>query len=167
MLDEWPLEEPPARASASAGARATLAQTNSARRMRQFINRLDIALPAQKFSRELNVAQIWGAVAPAKHPLIGISAATGRAPEATPSGRVAWEVPTDVRLIAEALVPKYFVVTRASGRYRVRFAALAHRRGEAHVTAVAVQFAPALGVRPFRTCAGSGQQDFERRISSL
>jgi hypothetical protein len=47
--------------------------------MRQFINRLDIALPAQKFSRELNVAQIWGAVAPAKHPLIGISAATGRA----------------------------------------------------------------------------------------
>jgi hypothetical protein len=56
MLEEWPLEEPPARASASAGASATLAQTNSARKTRPLINRLDIALPAQKFSRELNVA---------------------------------------------------------------------------------------------------------------
>src|SRR4029077_1327484 len=88
MLEEWPLEEAPARASASAGASATLAQTNSASRMRQFINRLDIALPAQKFSRELNVAQIWGAVAPAKHPLLGISAPTGRAPEARPRVQV-------------------------------------------------------------------------------
>jgi len=56
MLEERPPKEPPARASAIAGASAMLAQTNSARKMRQFINRFDIALPAQKFSRELNVA---------------------------------------------------------------------------------------------------------------
>jgi hypothetical protein len=47
MLDDLPLEELPARASASAGARATLAHTNNARKMRQFINRPDIALPAE------------------------------------------------------------------------------------------------------------------------
>jgi hypothetical protein len=49
MLEERPPEEPPARASAIAGASAMLAQTNSARRMRQFINRLDIALSAKNF----------------------------------------------------------------------------------------------------------------------
>jgi hypothetical protein len=47
MLDEPPPEEAPARASAIAGASAKLALTNSARRMRQFIDRLDIALPAK------------------------------------------------------------------------------------------------------------------------
>src|SRR5262245_46390596 len=78
------------------------------------------------------------------------------------------KVPTSARLIAEAPAPKYSVTLDAIGRRdRVRFAALAHRRGEAHVTTVAVQLTPALGVRPFRTCPRSGQQDFERRISSL
>jgi hypothetical protein len=51
MLDEWPLDELPARASAIAGASAKLALTNNARRMRQFIDRLDIA-PSVKDFRE-------------------------------------------------------------------------------------------------------------------
>jgi hypothetical protein len=49
MLDERPPEELPARASASAGASAMLAQTNSARKTRQFINRLDIASSVKNF----------------------------------------------------------------------------------------------------------------------
>src|SRR5438445_2339869 len=47
MLDEPPLEEPPARASAIAGANARLALRNNARRMRQFIDRRDIARPLE------------------------------------------------------------------------------------------------------------------------
>jgi hypothetical protein len=47
MLDEPPPEEPPARASASAGAKATLVQKNSARIKRHFRSRLAIAPLAQ------------------------------------------------------------------------------------------------------------------------
>jgi hypothetical protein len=47
MLDERPPDEPPARASAMAGAKATLAQKNSASMMRQFNSRLAIAQLAQ------------------------------------------------------------------------------------------------------------------------
>jgi hypothetical protein len=42
MLDERPPEELPARASAIAGAKAMLAQTNSASMIRQFSTRLAI-----------------------------------------------------------------------------------------------------------------------------
>ena len=49
MLDEWPLDELPARASAIAGANAKLALTNNAMRMRQFIDRFDIAPSAKNF----------------------------------------------------------------------------------------------------------------------
>jgi hypothetical protein len=55
MLEEWPLEELPAARVRECRRQRHAAQTNSARRMRQFINRLDIALPACT-SRELNVA---------------------------------------------------------------------------------------------------------------
>ena len=49
MLDERPPEEPPARASAMAGARATLALKNSARMMGQLAScLLAIAVFAQK-----------------------------------------------------------------------------------------------------------------------
>ena len=47
MLDERPPADAPARASAMAGAKATLAQKNSARMMRQFGSGLAIALLAQ------------------------------------------------------------------------------------------------------------------------
>jgi HSP20 family molecular chaperone IbpA len=55
------------------------------------------------------------------------------------------EVPTYVRLIAEALVPKYFVITRdASGRRnRVRFAALAHDE-EKHMSRLSLFNSPLL-----------------------
>jgi hypothetical protein len=47
MLDARPPADAPARASAMAGAKATLAQKNSARMMRQFAGGLAIALFAQ------------------------------------------------------------------------------------------------------------------------
>ena len=169
MLEERPLEELPARASASAGANATLAQTNSARRMRQFINRLAIAPPVRNFSRRPNAAEYGVSPHRRKHPLLGISAPTRSTSHRRCRRQGMPDVPTNARLIAEALVPKYFVITRhASGRRnRARFAALAHRRGEAHVATVAVQLAAPLGVRPFRARPRPSQQDFERRISSL
>jgi hypothetical protein len=47
MLDERPPAEPPARASAMAGAKATLVQKNSAKMMRHFGSGLAVALLAQ------------------------------------------------------------------------------------------------------------------------
>ena len=47
MLEERPPEEPPARASAMAGAKAMLTQKSSPRMTRQFKNRLTIAPLAQ------------------------------------------------------------------------------------------------------------------------
>ena len=53
MLEERPPEEPPARASAMAGAKATLAQKNSASMMRQFSSRLGIFQLAQNLRNSL------------------------------------------------------------------------------------------------------------------
>src|ERR1700730_19137873 len=128
MLEEWPPEEPPARASASAGASATLAQTNSARRMRQFINRLDIALPAQKILKRtqpsINMGCRRTGKTPAHRNIVGDRL---NKPPGDAEGK-SCAIRTHVRLIAEALVPKYFVITHdASGCWnRVRLAALAH-----------------------------------------
>src|SRR6516165_12393207 len=59
MLDERPPEELPARASAMAGARATLAQNNSVRIMRQFGSRLAIAPLAQSLGgRSMHVDMV-------------------------------------------------------------------------------------------------------------
>ncbi len=53
MPDELPPAELPARASAMAGASAKVAQKKSARRMRQFSNRLDIAPLVRKPGRKM------------------------------------------------------------------------------------------------------------------
>jgi hypothetical protein len=52
MLDARPPADAPARASAMAGAKATLAQNSSARMMRQFGSGLTIALLAQNLRRK-------------------------------------------------------------------------------------------------------------------
>src|SRR6516225_9235232 len=61
MLDERPPADAPARASAMAGAKATLAQKNSARMMRQFGSGLAIDLLTQNLR-----SKIWGASDPAE-----------------------------------------------------------------------------------------------------
>jgi hypothetical protein len=72
MLDERPPEEPPARAYAMAGAKATLAQKNNASMMRQFSSRLGIFRLAQKLRNNLNGC-IWCVPGPVEALPNGIS----------------------------------------------------------------------------------------------
>src|SRR6516164_10561855 len=63
MLDERPPADAPARASAMAGAKATRAQKNSARMMRQFGSGLAIAVLAQT-RRGRSIGWVWGPAGP-------------------------------------------------------------------------------------------------------
>src|ERR1700736_1901271 len=67
--------------------------------------------PCSKFSREPNIAQIWGAVAPAKTPVDRNIVGHGGAPEATLSGQVTGEAPNGHSLDCRRAAPKYFVIT--------------------------------------------------------
>jgi hypothetical protein len=119
MLDERPPEEPPARASAMAGAKATLAQKNSASMMRQFSSRLAIVQLAQNLKNGLMRLHIVCAGAGGSTAERNITAGAGRAAEWSRAGR-------------EPAHLLDWPITRAQIRYAigcrtwVRFASLAH-----------------------------------------
>src|SRR5215469_9040110 len=149
MLDERPPAEPPARASAIAGAKATLAQNNSASMMRQFGNRLamspltqaswkvyrvDMVRAGSRNSAQIrNIVTRWYGCTTA--PLNGAEACCATTGLLDPATKRAQIMPTNA---PRDQAPLLGLVCYSRSPLR--------RRND---TTVDVQLAPAPGVRPF------------------